>query len=137
MEVTGWVAGGKPPPAAAPCPCRGSRHRRASRRSEGAARVTIRAGADGIRVGDAIAVLARLRPPSGPVMPGGYDFGRADYYAGIGAVGFAYGAARPPILGPPPLGIALRMPLADLRETIRRASLPRCPATPARSPRRW
>ena len=53
-------------------------------------------------------------------MPGGYDFGRADYYDGIGAVGFAYGAAKPADIGAPPLGIVLRKPLADLRETIRR-----------------
>jgi len=83
-------------------------------------RVTVRAGADAIAVGDAITMLARLRPPTGPVMPGGYDFGRADFYARIGASGFAYGRVKPAAIGPPPFGIRLREPLADLRETIRR-----------------
>lgn len=86
-------------------------------------RITVRTGANEIAVGDGLSMLARLRPPSGPVMPGGYDFGRADYYDGIGAVGFAYGAAKPADLGPPPFGIRLRAPLADLRETIRRRIL--------------
>ncbi|MCB1487018.1 MAG: ComEC/Rec2 family competence protein [Bauldia sp.] len=82
-------------------------------------RITIRSKADAIAVGDAIAVLARLRPPSGPTIPGGYDFARADYYDGIGAAGFAYGAAKPADIGPPPLAIRLAMPVAHLRQTIR------------------
>ncbi len=82
-------------------------------------RVTIRSKADGIAVGDAIAVLARLRPPTGPTLPGGYDFARADYYQGVGAAGFAYGAARPAEIGPPPLGIRLATPVAHIRQGIR------------------
>ena len=34
-------------------------------------------------------------PPPGPAAPGGYDFGRAAFFDGIGAVGFAYGRAEP------------------------------------------
>ncbi len=121
-EVTGWVAKREASARG------GARVRVAVSSIEGippegtpdAVRITIRAGADDIRVGDAIAVLARLRPPSGPLVPGGHDFGRVDYYAGIGAVGFAYGAARPAAIGPPPFRVALVRPLADLRETIRR-----------------
>jgi competence protein ComEC len=83
-------------------------------------RVTIRSNTDAIAVGDAISVTARLQPPGGPVIPGGYDFARAAYYEGLGGVGFAYGAARPAGIGPPPLSIRLAMPLAHLREAIRK-----------------
>jgi competence protein ComEC len=122
VEVTGWVAEREASARG------GARVRVAVRgvagvapeRTPEAMRITVRAGADDIRVGDSITVLARVRPPSGPVMPGGYDFGRADYYDGIGAVGFAYGVAKPADIGAPPMAIVLRKPLADLRETIRR-----------------
>ena len=90
-------------------------------------RVTIRSKADALAVGQAISVLAGLTPPSGPVIPGGYDFARTAFYQRIGAYGFAYGAAKPADLGPPPLGVRLGEPLARLRETIRRrieAALP-------------
>ncbi|HET7717364.1 MAG TPA: ComEC/Rec2 family competence protein [Bauldia sp.] len=121
VDVTGWVAERE---AAA----RGGTRVRlrvvaidgvAAERTPRAVRITIRSRADDIRVGDALSVLARLRPPSGPMMPGGYDFGRADFYEGIGAVGFAYGAAREADIGKPPWPIALSKPLADLREAIR------------------
>jgi competence protein ComEC len=90
-------------------------------------RVTIRSRADRIAVGDAISVLARLTRLSGPIMPGGYDFARAAFYEGIGASGFAYGAAKPAAIGPAPLDIRLGQPLSRLRDTIRRrieAALP-------------
>jgi competence protein ComEC len=80
-----------------------------------------------ISVGDAIAVTARLRPPNGPVIPGGYDFALAAYYDKIGAVGFAYGTARPAVLGRAPFDILIDRPLERLRETIGRrvtAALP-------------
>lgn len=84
-----------------------------------AVRITIHAkSAETISVGDAIAVTARMRPPSGPVIPGGYDFARAAYYERIGAVGFAYGAARPAALGRAPLDIIFVRPLERLREII-------------------
>ena len=91
-------------------------------------RVTVRSKADTLSVGDAITLRARLEPPGGAVMPGGYDFARVAYYARVGAVGFAYGAAKPaPDLGPAPLAIRLSEPLAHLRDAIRRrieAALP-------------
>lgn len=129
VAVTGWVA-------AREAAARGGTRVRlrvhdlegiANGRAPTAVRITVRSKADDIRVGDALTVLARLRPPSGPVMPGGYDFGRADFYAGIGAVGFAYGAAKAAEIGPAPFPIPLMKPLADLREAIRRriiATLP-------------
>ena len=84
-------------------------------------RVTVRTGADGLAVGDPVSVLARLRPPGGPVIPGGYDFSRAAFYEGIGAIGFAYGAASEALaLGPPPPSVRLWKPLELLRDSIRR-----------------
>lgn len=47
---------------------------------------------DGLAIGQRIRVLASLNPPSDAIMPGGYDFRRAFYFQGIGAVGFAYNA---------------------------------------------
>ena len=64
-------------------------------------------------------MLARLRPPAGPVLPGGYDFARADFYEGVGGSGFAYGAAKPADIGEAPLGIRLATPVARMRQTIR------------------
>ena len=91
-------------------------------------RVTVRSKADGLSVGEAITFKARLQPPGGAVMPGGYDFARVAYYSGIGAVGFAYGAAKAaPEIGAAPLAIRLAAPLAHLRDAIRRrieAALP-------------
>ncbi|CAN5240780.1 ComEC/Rec2 family competence protein [soil metagenome] len=90
-------------------------------------RITVRSGAAALGVGDAVSLRARLQPPSGPVMPGGYDFAQAAFFEGVGAVGFAYGAAKPADLGPAPLDIRLAEPLARLRDLIRRrieAALP-------------
>src|SRR5581483_6183752 len=83
-------------------------------------RVTVRSRAGAIAVGDALSLKARLQPPSGPVMPGAFDFARDAFYDGIGGVGFAYGAATSANLGPAPLDIRLMQPLGALRETIRR-----------------
>ncbi len=56
------------------------------------ARVTARSLPDDLHVGDSVRLRARLLPPSEPVLPGGFDFGRWAYFHGIGAVGWAYGA---------------------------------------------
>jgi competence protein ComEC len=90
-------------------------------------RVTIRTGAVELAVGDAVSVLARLTPPSGPQLPGGYDFALPAYYGGLGAYGFALGGARAADIGEAPLDIRLAVPLARLRDGIRRrieAALP-------------
>jgi competence protein ComEC len=42
-----------------------------------------------LKAGDAVAVRAMLSPPAGPALPGGYDFARAAWFQGLGAVGFA------------------------------------------------
>lgn len=54
-------------------------------------RVSAFAGATDLQPGDRVSVLARLRPPSGPVMPGGYDFSFPAYFEGRGAAGYAIG----------------------------------------------
>ena len=45
---------------------------------------------ENLHAGQRIDVLAGLNPASGPVAPGAFDFQRAAYFKGIGAVGFAY-----------------------------------------------
>lgn len=82
-------------------------------------RITVRTRTSTLAVGDPISMKARLQPPAGPTMPGGYDFGRFAYYEGIGAVGYAYGAALPATLGPAPLSLRLWRPLEELRDLIR------------------
>ncbi|MEM8813922.1 MAG: ComEC/Rec2 family competence protein, partial [Pseudomonadota bacterium] len=47
-----------------------------------------------LRAGQRIEVRARLRPPAGPVMPGGYDFSLSAFYDGRGASGFAVGPIK-------------------------------------------
>jgi competence protein ComEC len=84
-------------------------------------RVTVRSKAEMLAVGDAITLKARLQPPGGAVMPGGYDFARSAYYQGIGAAGFAYCAAKPALeVGPAPLTFRLSGPLERLRDSVRR-----------------
>jgi competence protein ComEC len=82
-------------------------------------RVTVRSKAGGIAVGDALTMRARLSPPSGPVLPGGYDFARGAFYEGLGGIGFAYGAAQSADIGDAPLAIRIEEPVASLRATIR------------------
>ena len=50
---------------------------------------------DAIEAGQVVAVTARLLPPSRAALPGGYDFARDAYFAGIGAVGSALGRIVP------------------------------------------
>ncbi len=53
--------------------------------------VTLKQAAPGIKVGDHIRANAILFPPPTPVLPHGYDFARAYYFDGIGAVGHVPG----------------------------------------------
>lgn len=70
-------------------------------------------------VGSFVALKARLMPPLSPLRPGGYDFGRDMYFAGLGASGFAMGAVttlEPPRSG----GLSLRYAAAmqNMRDAI-------------------
>src|SRR5574337_683959 len=56
-------------------------------------RVTTRKAPD-VSAGDFVALKARLLPPSHASLPGGYDFARDAYFAGVGAVGSTLGAIR-------------------------------------------
>jgi len=77
-------------------------------------RVSVRRLAEPVRVGDRIAVRARLLPPAEPVVPGGFDFARWAYFHGIGAVGYAYGDVERVAAAEP--GLAM----AELRRAIAR-----------------
>lgn len=58
-------------------------------------RLALRVPPEDIALGSWIRLTATLMPPPGPAAPGSYDFGRAAYYQGIGAVGFAFGKPHP------------------------------------------
>ena len=84
-----------------------------------------------IRIGDRISGLARLQPPSGPVLPGTFDFGFNAYFRDLGAFGFFLGPPQRVAAGEgAAAGTAWASPalwLAQLRETIAvriRAALP-------------
>ncbi|MHC1548995.1 ComEC/Rec2 family competence protein [Phyllobacterium sp. K27] len=47
-----------------------------------------------LRIGDGLKALVRLRPQSGPVRPGNYDFAFYNYYRGVGANGFLLGLPK-------------------------------------------
>lgn len=55
-------------------------------------RLTASTSHDIFSPGARVSGRARLSPPSGPAFPGGYDFARSAYAAGIGAYGFFYRA---------------------------------------------
>ena len=67
-----------------------------------------------LRPGDRIAVRARLQPPMGPVMPGGFDYARQAWFEQLGALGYGFGAPR--VVGRADDGAALA--IARLRASI-------------------
>ena len=56
-------------------------------------RVTTRKAPD-VAAGDYVELKARLLPPSRAALPGGYDFARDAFFAGVGAVGSALGPIK-------------------------------------------
>jgi competence protein ComEC len=56
-------------------------------------RVVTRAVNAALKPGDAVRLRATLNPPPGPSLPGDYDFARAAWFKGLGAVGYADAAA--------------------------------------------
>jgi len=81
-----------------------------------------------IAIGEGIAGLARLQPPSGPALPGSYDFAFNAYFNGLGAFGYFYGAPEQrPVTAERAARETLSLHLARLREWIShrvRAALP-------------
>ncbi|VVT18367.1 ComEC/Rec2 family competence protein [Rhizobium sp. EC-SD404] len=68
-----------------------STHDPTLRRPPERVRLLARSDHPDIEIGASIIGLARLAPPSGPAMPGTFDFAFNSYFAGIGAFGFFYG----------------------------------------------
>lgn len=84
-------------------------------------RVRLMAPVPGLEPGHAIRLKATLAPPSMPAMPGGYDFARAAWFAGLGAVGYAFD--RPELrkdvdLGEVPWSLRLSATTQRLRQVI-------------------
>jgi competence protein ComEC len=68
-------------------------------------------------VGSRVKLRASLRPPPEPVMPGGYDFARHSWFAGLGATGFAFGKIEV-LEGQPPWDIRVAAIISGLRQGI-------------------
>ena len=78
--------------------------------------------------GSAVEVRLRLRRVPEPVMPGGFDFSRKAYFAGLGAVGFSLSPAQQLNEAPkPPFDIRLRAKIDGLRHEIERRILEATP----------
>lgn len=69
-----------------------------------------------LQAGNLVSFLARLQPPSGPVLPGGYDFSFNSYFDGRGAGGFAVSKVQ--VLAPTVLRSSLS---GAMRDAIARA----------------
>lgn len=92
-------------------------------------RITATLTAKGRRpeVGEGVRFKARLKPPEGPVMPGGYDFARRAWFDGRGAGGYVLGRAEIIDPGAPSVMDRLMAPIGLLRHAIAervRESLP-------------
>ncbi|MDA7946628.1 MAG: ComEC family competence protein [Hyphomicrobiaceae bacterium] len=69
--------------------------------------------------GTAVEVRARLNPVPDPVMPGGFDFARKAYYAGLGAVGFAFTPPKTLHTSPePPVLLRIKSAIDRLRHAV-------------------
>ena len=91
-----------------------------------AVRIKLRRGDDvRLAAGDSVRVRAFLFAPSRPAYPGGWSFGRDQFFSGLGAVGFAVGKLDVTRVAAPGWGGALRR----LRETIAARVLAAMPPT--------
>ena len=82
-------------------------------------RITTRQAKAEPAAGEAVALRATLMPPSGPALPGGYDFGRQAWFQRLGAVGYTWSAARPDAgADPPPWDIRVWSAIARARHAI-------------------
>ena len=59
----------------------------------------------GLAPGARVQVRAMLSPPAGSAIPGGYDFARRAWFAGIGATGFPMGRIVMTVPAPAPSGV--------------------------------
>ena len=89
-------------------------------------RITLRDTEGAAIPGEGISVLAQLYPPSGPAMPGAYDFQRRAYFDRLGAVGYAQGPLRPLADEPP---ATWRAWVASLRATMSERIMAALPGT--------
>ena len=69
--------------------------------------------------GAVIRMRATLRPPPGPSVPGGYDFGQRAWFDGLGATGFAVGTAEVVTVAPPPGGFRSGLDALRVKLTAR------------------
>jgi competence protein ComEC len=94
----------------------------------GRARITVLNRDADYHAGEGLSLTARLLPPPGPSEPGDNDFGRDAFFAGLGAVGFSYGAPIPtPLTAAPGLFTRLADAIENLRGAMtarNRAALP-------------
>jgi competence protein ComEC len=82
-------------------------------------RIVARAENAPLHPGDAVRLRATLNPPPGPSLPGDYDFARAAWFLGLGAVGTAEAAAEIVADAPaPPLALRLAAAVASVRQAI-------------------
>jgi competence protein ComEC len=82
-------------------------------------RVVARVEAKALKPGDAVRLKATLNPPPGPSLPGDYDFARAAWFFGLGAVGSAKGAAEVDANArQAPLGLRIAAAVARVRQAI-------------------
>jgi competence protein ComEC len=71
------------------------------------------------RVGEHVEVLVRLQPLLGPVRPGGFDFQRNGYFAGLGASGYVLGRPKATTAtSETPLDIRLFAAIENLRRAM-------------------
>ena len=86
-------------------------------------RVTVRgAPKPGIVPGATVSLRAMLSPPAGAALPGGYDFARRAWFAGIGATGFPMGPLVVTVPAPPPAGPLAWLDAARAALTVRIAA---------------
>ncbi len=64
-------------------------------------RVTVTSKKPPPEIGKAVVLRARLAPLPEPVEPGGFDFARKAWFAGLGGIGYALGPPKP-LADPPP-----------------------------------
>jgi competence protein ComEC len=88
-------------------------------RRPGRVRVRTAVPTDNLSPGDFVRLTVNVSPPAGPALPGGYDFARAAWFQGLGAVGYSAQAAT--VQPPPraaPWDLAARAAIERVRQSI-------------------